>query len=49
VVRPFSISNYLIFTEPSVCGIKLVRILNVVDLPALFGPNKPKISPYAIP
>jgi len=32
-------------TLPPDLGIKEVKILNVVDFPAPFGPKSPKISP----
>lgn len=44
-----SISTSLILTLPEDLEINEVNILKVVDLPAPFGPNKPKISFYPTP
>jgi len=46
---PLSTSVFLILIDPSDLGIKLVKILKVVDFPAPFGPNNPKISPFLTP
>lgn len=48
-IIPLSTSIFFNFTDPSVFGIKLVRILKVVDFPEPLGPSKPKISPFFTP
>jgi len=42
-----AISCPLSFTYPAVLGIFAVMMLNVVDLPAPFGPSNPNIYPFS--
>lgn len=42
-IIPLLISSPKILTTPEVFDNAAVTILNVVDFPAPFGPNKPKI------